>query len=161
MILTPKDKQILKILLMPGHRGNHKGSPISNEAISSRVRMPLNEVQIRRKRLEENFLENFYTVNLSKIGLRRIDFLISTQRGATVDIAKKLLRIGEVSYVGRSIGQQTIDLRAEFVLKDNSQLLTYMEKIKAMDGVKDTIWSEIVHVVGRKGFIPPQVIESL
>ena len=44
----------------------------------------------------------------------------------------------------RSIGQHTIDLRVKSIVKDNSQILDVMEKMKAMYGIKDVVWSEIV-----------------
>jgi hypothetical protein len=40
-------------------------------------------------------------------------------------------------------------------------LLDVLEKVKAMDGVNDTIWSEVVEVVGRKRSIPSHIIDRL
>lgn len=161
MSLTTVDRKILKILLAPVRLQRLKGSPVSNEAISSKLRVPLNTIKQRRKLLEENYLRFFYDMNLANVGWRRIDLLIATSRGATIHIAKKMLKLKHITYVGRSIGQQTIDLRAELIVKDNSQLLDHIEKVKGMDGVRDIMWSEIVHVVGRKGSIPPEVIDIL
>ncbi len=53
-------------------------------------------------------------------------------------------------YVGKSIGEHTIDLRVQSIVKDNVRLLDLLEKIKGMDGVNDVVWSEIVSVGGRK-----------
>ena len=69
-------------------------------------------------------------------------------------VSKKLLDFDEVTYVGKSIGQHTIDLRVEIIVRDNGQLLDLIEKIKGMDGVNDAIWSEIVQVVGRRDLFP-------
>jgi hypothetical protein len=66
-----------------------------------------------------------------------------------------------VVYVGKSIGEHTIDLRVEIIVRDNSELLDILEKVKAMDGVNDVIWSEIVQVVGRKRSIPSRIIDML
>jgi hypothetical protein len=66
-----------------------------------------------------------------------------------------------VTYVGKSIGEHTIDLRAEIIIRDNSQLLNVLEKVKGLEGVEDTIWSEIVEVVGRKRSIPSYIIDQL
>ena len=54
-------------------------------------------------------------------------------------VAKKLLNINEVTYVGKSIGEHTIDLRIETIVKDNASILDLLEKIKAMDGVRDVV----------------------
>jgi hypothetical protein len=76
-------------------------------------------------------------------------------------VAKKLLNINEVTYVGKSIGEHTIDLRIETIVKDNASILDLLEKIKAMDGVRDVVWNEIVTVVGRKISIPSSIIDRI
>ena len=72
-----------------------------------------------------------------------------------------MLENEEVTYVGKSIGEHTIDLRVEIIVKDNAELLDILEKVKAMEGVQDTVWSEIVEVVGKKRSVPSRVIDSL
>ena len=66
-----------------------------------------------------------------------------------------------VTYVGRSIGGRTIDLRAEVIIRHNSELLGLLDSVKAMDNVKSVIWSEVVDVIGRKRSIPSSIIEEL
>lgn len=83
------------------------------------------------------------------------------QSGRTGLIGKELLKRNEVIYVGKSIGQHTIDLRVETILKDNAEILRMMELLKAMPGIKDVVWTEIVEVVGRKMSIPTQIIDQL
>ena len=111
--------------------------------------------------MEKYFLQFPYTLNLKNLGYRRVDLLIYTGGGNTLAIAKKLLEHDEVFYVGRSIGEHTIDLRAEVIIGDNSELLDLLEEVKAMPDVKDVILSEIVQVVGRKRSIPNTIIEKL
>lgn len=76
-------------------------------------------------------------------------------------LRKKLLDINEVTYVGKSIGEHTIDLRIETIVKDNASILDLLEKIKAMDGVREVVWNEIVTVVRRKISIPSSIIDSI
>jgi hypothetical protein len=76
-------------------------------------------------------------------------------------VASKLIDSNEVTYVGKSIGEHTIDLRVETILKDNASILDILEKIKAMDGVNDVVWSEIVSVVSRKISIPSSIIDRI
>jgi hypothetical protein len=90
-----------------------------------------------------------------------VDLLISTRRGKTDSVANKLLENKEVVYVGKSIGEHTIDLRVEIIIRDNAELLDILEKVKAMDGVNDVIWSEIVQVIGAKRSIPAHIIDML
>jgi DNA-binding Lrp family transcriptional regulator len=153
--LSDIDKKILKILLNPPN-----GRP-SAHAMAAKLGIPRTTVQRRRNYLENHFLEFVYALKLRDLGYRRVDLLIYTGGGDTIKIANKLLERDEVVYVGRSIGEHTIDLRAEVIVKDNSQLLDLMEEVKAISSVKDVIWSEIVEIVGRKMSIPTSIIDKL
>ena len=152
--LSSVDKQILKILLAPN-------SGVSSHSLAKELGIPRSTVQRRRKHLEKEYLEHPYTLNLENLGFRRVDLLIYTGGGATQTIAKELLELDEVVYVGRSIGEHTIDLRAEVIIKDNSELLGLLELVKAMPSVKDVVWSEIVDVIGQKRSVPSSIIDRL
>ena len=152
--LSLVDKKILKVLLIPGDR-------ISSHALSTKIGLPRTTIQRRRNFLEKHFLEFAYSLKLAELGYRRVDLLIYTGGGDTVSIAEKLLQRDEVVYVGRSIGEHTIDLRAEVIIKDNSQLLDLLEEVKAMGSVKDVVWSEIVKIVGKKRSVPSTIIDNI
>jgi DNA-binding Lrp family transcriptional regulator len=152
--LSNVDREILKVLLTPNEN-------YSSILLSKRIGIPLTTVQRRRKRLQKEFLESSYSLNLKKFGWRRVDLLIASRRGKTDLIAEQLLSFDEVTYVGKSIGEHTIDLRAEIIISDNAELLDVLEKVKAMDGVHDALWSEIVQVVGRKRSIPAKILDQL
>ena len=100
-------------------------------------------------------------LDLIKFGWHKVDFLIATESGKTGIIAKNLLKLDEIIYVGKSIGQHTIDLRVETILEDNAEILRMMELLKATDGIKEVVWTEIVEVVGIKSSIPVQIIDKL
>lgn len=100
-------------------------------------------------------------MDIEKFGWRRVDFFISIRNGKINTVANNLLDSDEVTYVGKSIGEHTIDLRVETIVKDNSTVLDILGKIKAMDGVNDVVWSEIVSVVGRKISIPGSIIDKI
>lgn len=152
-VLTTVDKKILKFLLTPD--GKH-----SSKSLARKLGIPATTVQRRRKRLEQ-FLEISYSLCLKPFGWHRVDFLIATESGKTGQIGKVLLKRDEVVYVGKSIGQHTIDLRVETVLEDNAEILRMMELLKAMPGIKEVVWTEIVEVVGRKMSIPSQIVDRL
>jgi DNA-binding Lrp family transcriptional regulator len=152
--LSQIDKKILKVLLSPEGK-------VSSHALTARLGVPRTTIQRRRKFLEKHYLEFSYALKLKNLGYRRVDLLIYTGGGNTVGIAKSLLERDEVVYVGRSIGEHTIDLRAEVIIGDNSELLDLLEEVKAMPSVKDVIWSEIVQIVGRKRSIPNSIIDKL
>ena len=141
--LTETDKQILRSLL--GSKGR-----ISSVELARKLEIPLTTIQRRRKRLESEFLEVAYSLKLDKLGWRNADLLISTSKGVASAIGKELLTHNSITRVCRSIGEHTIDLNAEIVFKNNSELLNTIEWIKSLDGVKDVVWTEPVEIVGKK-----------
>ena len=52
-------------------------------------------------------------------------------------------------------------MRVESIVKDNAQILDLMEKMKAMDGIRDVVWSEIVKIVGKKKSVPSYIVDLL
>jgi hypothetical protein len=156
--LTSVDKEILKVLL---DRDSGRDGEVSSRQLGVKLGIPLSTIQRRRRHLEQTYLERTYSLNLANLGYRRVDLLIFTGGGATQEIAHELLKRDEVVYVGRSIGEHTIDLRAEVIIKDNSELLGLLELVKAMSSVRDVIWSEIVDVIGKKRSIPSAIIDKL
>jgi DNA-binding Lrp family transcriptional regulator len=149
------DRKLLKILLLPN------GDLKSSKSLSSKLGIPITTVRRRRKRLEGKFLKLHYVLDIEKFGWKRVDFFISIRNGMVNAVANKLLDSDEVTYVGKSIGEHTIDLRVETIVRDNASILDILEKIKAMDGVQDVVWSEIVSVVGKKISIPSSIIDKI
>lgn len=123
--------------------------------------IPLSTLQRRRKHLENKYLDVSYSLRLRNLGFRRVDFFLYTTGGNTTEIGQEVLKRPEVVSVCRSVGEHTIDLRTEAIVKDSWQLLDLLEVMKAMPNVRDVIWSEIVDVIGRKRSIPTEVIDSL
>ena len=152
--LSLVDKQILKILLEPD-------GGVSSRALEEKLGIPRSTIQRRRRHLEQTYLRRTYSLNLENLGYRRVDLLVYTGGGATSAIAHELLKRDEVVSVGRSIGEHTIDLRAEVIVKDNSELLGLLELVKGMPSVKDVIWSEIVDMIGQKRSVPSAIIDKL
>jgi len=152
--LSNVDKKILKVLLEPNGR-------TSTVDLEQELGIPRSTIQRRRRHLELDYVEHPYVLNLQHLDFRRVDLFIYTSGGNTNSIAKELMRRDEVVYVGSSIGEHTIDLRAEVIIKDNGELLGLLEVVKGMPGVRDVIWSEIVAVLGRKMSVPPGIIDRL
>jgi DNA-binding Lrp family transcriptional regulator len=147
--LSDMDRKMLRLLL------DSEGT-IPTHEISEQLGMPISTVQRRRKRLEDEFLIKHYSLDPMKFGYRKIDLLIYTQGGDTLSVGKELLKREEVTYAARTIGEHTIDLRIEVFVKDNGVLLDLLETVKAMKGVRDVIWTEVVETIGRKN--PPNHI---
>ena len=141
--LSDIDRKMLRLLL------DSEGSVTSHE-ISHKLDVPLSTVQRRRKRLEQEYLIKHYSLDPIKFGYRRIDLLIYTEGGGTIEIGKELLKREEVTYAARTIGEHTIDLRIEVFIKNNGILLDLLETVKAMKGVRDVVWTEVVETIGQK-----------
>jgi DNA-binding Lrp family transcriptional regulator len=152
--LTLVDKRLLKLMLSPGGGG-------SSKSIARQLKIPATTVQRRRKRLEREVLSVSYMLDITKFGWHKVDFLIATKNGKTEAIARTLLKRDEVVSAGLCIGQHTIDLRVETILKDNADILRILELLKGMVGVREVAWSEIVKSMGKKRSIPAQIIDML
>ena len=153
-LLSRIDKMILKeILSSTGDK--------TSLSLSKKLDIPLTTLQRRRKRLEKEFLEDASTLLLNKFGWRRVDFFISTSDGKTDGLANDLLSMNQVTEVGKSIGEHTIDLRVETIVKDNHEILDLMETLEAMEGIRGVVWSEIIKRVGNKMSVPSHIIDRL
>ena len=71
-------------------------------------------------------------------------------------MGNEILKLKQVVFVGGTIGEVKIDLRAEVFVRSSAELLTLIEEVKALHGVKEVIWSEIAEVIGHKN-PPPQL----
>jgi DNA-binding Lrp family transcriptional regulator len=149
--LSDQDRKMLRLLLQSDGK-------IHSLELSRQLGIPVSTVQRRRKRLEESYRIKAYSLDPTRFGWRRIDFMIATEGGATISVGKELLKRPTVTYVARSIGEHTIDLRVEAFVQDNNELLNVLEDVKGMPGVKDVVWSEIVEVIGTKN--PLNHVES-
>lgn len=148
------DKKLMKILLTPNGK-------YSSRDLARKLGIPATTIPRRRKRLEKEFLHSTTTLDHSRFGWHKVDFFIATESGKTDLIGKALLKRDEVIYVGKSIGQHTIDLRVETILEDNAEILRMMDLLKATDGIKEVVWTEIVEVIGKKTSIPTSIIDML
>src|SRR5579864_7579313 len=102
--LSEIDGKILRLLL--GSEGK-----MPTHEISLELGVPLSTVQRARKRLESEYLLKTYALDPMKFGYRKVDLLIYTTGGATIELGKELLKRDEVVYAARTIGEHTIDLR--------------------------------------------------
>ena len=152
-LLSEVDKKMLESLLASSGK-------VSSLALSRKLDIPLTTIQRRRKRLESEFLEVAYTLRLDKLGWRKADLLVATYKGTTSAVGKDLLSNNAITRVCRSIGEHTIDLHAEVVFKNNTELLNTIEWIKSLDGVKDVIWTEPVQEVGKNSGISFEIIDK-
>ena len=153
-LLSGQDAIILKNLLA-------SRAEISSQVLSEKIGLSPITNRRRRKELAEEYLRITYSSALESYGLRQVEFLISTRGGRTMSIGQELLKRDEVAYVARTIGEFAIDLKVEVLVKGAAEMVNMIEEVKAMDGVKDLVWSEVIEVVGRKNQIPKETLEAL
>jgi DNA-binding Lrp family transcriptional regulator len=151
--LIEVDRKILRALL-------ERDGTLSTTRLAARIGLPRSTVERRRKYLENNVVTSYYYLDVRKFGYRRVDFLIETGSGFTKRIAKQIMKFREVVAVSQTIGEHTIDLIAELIVKDNSDILVLTEKVKGMPGVKDVIWTEVVEEERKKKPIPDYIIDQ-
>src|SRR5256712_3039977 len=151
---SEEDPEILKNLLATR-------AQIASRLLSEKLGISPGATRPQHKELAREYLAIMYSSTLEKYGWRQLEFLISTVGGRTMAIGKDLLKRDEVAYVARTIGQFTIDLRAEVFVQSSDELVNLIEEVKAMKGVKELIWSEVVEVVGRKDQIPTETVAAL
>jgi hypothetical protein len=152
--LSKHDAEIVKDLLATR-------AEIAARLLSEKLGISSSAAEPTPKEWGKEYLSISYSSTLEKYGWRQIEFLISTVGGRTMAIGKELLKHDQVAYVARTIGQFNIDLRVEVFVRSNDDLINMIEEVKAMPGVKELIWSEIIEVVGRKNHIPAETLAAL
>jgi len=142
------------VLLDPDNR-------ISTQDLAKKIGVPLSTVQRRRKQLERKYLEIDYSLKLKDLGIRRIDFYLHITGGNISQVGRDLLKNNAIVFVNSAVGESSIDVRAQAVIRDNAQLAALLEALKGTPNVNDVMWSEVVEVIGKKKSIPPDLIDSL
>lgn len=153
-LLSELDKKIISQMLQSdGH--------VSSLSISRELDIPLSTIHRRRSRLDETLIERNYSLKVDKLGWKRAMLLVSVSSGSVIGLGKEILESGDgIESVYRMSGNSIMDLRADAVFKDNSELVTMMDRIKAMQGVRNVVWGECVQLIGRNGNTTKRIIES-
>jgi DNA-binding Lrp family transcriptional regulator len=153
--LSPVDKKILKTLLS-------STGEISSLTLSRELDIPLSTVQRRRKRLEADFLEASYSPRLEKLGWRVAMLFVRTEKGNTIGIGKEILSWKESTLrVWRAIGAETTDIITEVIFKDNKDLMHMIERVKAIKGVTNLSWIELVSTLGKNDQCYESIIDKM
>lgn len=122
---------------------------VSSSAMSKKLGIPTSTVQRRRKRLEKEYITASFSLNSKNFGWRNVDLLIGTERGATLQVGKELLKRPDISRVASMLGEHAINLKAEALVVNNAELVRLIEQVKAIDGVRDVLWCEVVETIGK------------
>jgi DNA-binding Lrp family transcriptional regulator len=123
---------------------------VKSVAIAQKYESPLSTIQRRRTKLERAVLSKKYDFDISSLGWRRADLLISVAKGDCEDLARRILDSFKRNVVTISlrIGNPEVNIMAQAYYHSTEELHSLVEGIKSTHGVKSVDWSEIVKVVG-------------
>jgi DNA-binding Lrp family transcriptional regulator len=148
-LLSEQDARILSSILS-------SNDGMSSQQLSREAGISVSAVRARRRTLARKYLTVTHSLNLQRYGWRQLQLLISTSGGRTVAIGKELMKLKQVVFVAGTIGEVKIDLRAEVYVRSGQELLDLLENVKALNGVREVVWSEVAEVIGIKN-PPPQL----
>jgi DNA-binding Lrp family transcriptional regulator len=135
---------------------------MSSLTLSRELDIPLSTVQRRRKKLESNFLEFYYLPKVDKFGWRVAFVFVSIESGKANAIGGQLLSWRDsVIYISRTMGGEAIDLVVQVVFHDNEGLVEICDRIKAVPGVKNLFWTEMVSMMGKNTACFENMIDSI
>lgn len=149
------DKKILKALVS-------SSGATSSLMLSKELDIPLSTVQRRRKKLESDFLEFYYLPKVEKLGWHIAIIFISMDSGTANAVGKELLSWEDsVVNVARTMGDERMDLVVQVVFRDSKDLLEICDSIKAIPGVRNLFWTELVAVLGKNTSCFESMIDSI
>jgi DNA-binding Lrp family transcriptional regulator len=153
VMLSSTDKILLKRLL------ESNGNP-SSIHLSRDLDIPLSTVQRRRKRLEDECVNESYSIQYEKFGRKHITLIVSLGTGDSANIAKEILELEKITVVTRTLGDGA-DLKAEAVVETSEELAQICQTIKAMPGVQKLSWFETLELLAEKKDLDLSIVESM
>lgn len=151
--LSELDKKVLKSIL-------YSSGKLSCLGLSRKLEIPYTTIQRRQKRLESELLVKSCTLRIDRLGWRTADILVSTHKGMGSHVGKELLELSSITRVHRTIGEHTIDIHAETLFRNNKELLSIIEWVKSIDGVREVVWTESVEMVGENNSMQFEIIDN-
>lgn len=152
--LSAADKKIVKRLISSSGK-------VSSLLLSRELDIPLTTTQRRRKRLEEEFVEAHYSLNVGKLGWRKATLFISVSQGDSIATGKEIFEISEkIISLSRVMGSREADLKAQIVFKNNSGLASLIDQIKSHPHVQDISWSETLDELESRDY-PEAILDSV
>jgi len=123
---------------------------VKSAVIAGRYKSPLSTIQRRRTKLERTLLKKKYQIDISQLGWRKADLMVSVDKGNCEQVAKRLLEECSSNVITTSlrIGDPQVNVMAEIFYRDSEELHNLMEDIRSMSSVTSVEWAEIVRIVG-------------
>lgn len=112
-----------------------------NKQISSILGIPLSTIQRRvRKLIAGSYIESKSLLNYEKFGYKSGLIHIYLSDGNLEDVLDKVAKIKGVVSLEVHIGNS--DILADVIYKQGTELLNIITKVKKLEGVERTVWSE-------------------
>jgi DNA-binding Lrp family transcriptional regulator len=122
---------------------------VRSAVIASKYNHPLSTIQRRRTRLEHTVLKKKYQVDITRLGWREADLLVSVDKGDCEEVAKKLLEdYHTITSASLRIGDPGINVMAKVFYRRSEHLHDLIESMRTIPSVTSVKWSEVVKVVG-------------
>ena len=117
----------------------------NSSQISTALKIPLSTIQRRVKNLfENNFITSKVHLNYKKLGYKQGIVHIYLSDGNLEEILGKISQMRGI--VSLQVHMGNLDIHAELVYKEGSELMKTITSIKKMKGVEKIVWSEQVLV---------------
>lgn len=144
MVSIPMDQLNLKII-----KDMISNADVKSTDMAKRYNTPLSTIQRRRTKLEQTILKRRYYIDISHLGWRQADLLISVAQGDCEELGGKLLDAYRSNIIATSlrIGNPEINLMAQAFYQNTEELHWLVEGIKSIPEVKSVDWSEVVKIV--------------
>ena len=121
---------------------------ISSTEISKKHKAPLSTVQRRRKYLEDTILTRRYEIDLKKQGFRIGELTISSENGASTEIAGGILSKYQNHVLSITVKiDGSIILAVLVYFKTTNEIHEMMEGIHTMSGVENVKFAETVEIM--------------
>jgi DNA-binding Lrp family transcriptional regulator len=122
---------------------------VKSADMAERYNSPLSTIQRRRTKLERTILKKKYHMDITRLGWRQADLLISVEQGDSEETARKLMDEYGSNVISTSlrIGDPEINVMAQAFYQSTEELHRLIEGIRSIPAIKSVEWSEIVKIV--------------
>jgi DNA-binding Lrp family transcriptional regulator len=141
--ISARDAIILKEML-------DNDCKLSSLTLSKKTDLPVTSVQRHRKRIEGTLIKMTSSPQYRAFGLMEIVVDIGTEGGLSGHVITELRDFPNVVYLARLHGDSHISLRVKIVVKSNRELAHWLDRIKAIEGVKEASWTEVIEEIPHK-----------
>jgi DNA-binding Lrp family transcriptional regulator len=129
----------------------------NNIQMSTALKIPLSTIQRRIRNLFENgFITSKVHLNYKKLGYKQGLVHIYLSDGNLEEILEEISKMRGI--ISLEVHMGNLDIHAELVYKEGSELVKAITSIKKMKGVEKTVWSEQVLEYPVKISNPPKIL---